>query len=99
MMIHKVKAGQTVDQLARHYSVTVKSIISTNMLPDPKKLVVGEALVIPTEDFHYTVRSGDTLRSIANRFGTTVQLLVQQNGIANPDMLNVGQVLHIPAQR
>lgn len=99
MIIHIVRAGQTLSQLARQYSVTTGSIISSNTLPNPNQLVIGEALVIPTEDFNYTVRSGDTLWNIANRFGTTVQAIVQQNGIANPNVLTVGQVLHIPAQR
>lgn len=99
MLIHTVRAGQSITQLARQYSVTVGSIVAANAIPNPDQLVVGEALVIPTEDFDYTVRSGDTLWSIANRFGTTVQAIVRQNGIANPNALTVGQVLRIPAQR
>lgn len=99
MIIHIVRAGQTLSQLARQYSVTVGSIIAANTMPNPDQLVIGEALVIPTEDFHYTVRSGDTLWNLANRFGTTVQAMIQQNGIANPNALSVGQVLRIPAQR
>ena len=61
MIIHKVKAGQTLAWLARHYSVTEKSIIAANMLPAPVRLIEGEALVIPTAGSNYTVRPGDTL--------------------------------------
>lgn len=99
MLIHIVRAGQTLGQLARQYSVTVGSIIAANGIQNPDRLVVGEALVVPTEDFLYTVRSGDTLWGIADRFGTAVQAIVQQNGIPNPNALSVGQVLRIPAQR
>lgn len=98
MMIHKVKAGQTLDLLAQLYSVDYKSIAAVNMLPAPFKLVEGEAIVIPTEDFLYTVRPGDTLQKIADRFGTTMPLLMLQNGLVS-QTVNAGQELRIPAQR
>lgn len=99
MIIHTVRAGQTLSQLARQYSVTIGAIIAANTIPNPDQLIIGEALIIPTEDFYYTVRTGDMLWSIASRFGTTAQAIAQQNGIANPNVLSVGQVLRIPAQR
>lgn len=98
MIIHKVKAGQTLDWLARHYSVHYKSIIAANMLPSPVRLINGEALVVPTEDILYTVRPGDTLSALADKFGTTVRLLMQKNNLANTEPYT-GQELLIPAQR
>lgn len=99
MIIHTIRAGQTLGQLARQYSVTTGLIIAANRIPNPDRLIIGEALVIPTEDFNYTVRSGDTLWGIANRLGTPAQAIVRQNDLANPNALSVGQVLRIPAQR
>ena len=98
MMIHKVKAGQTLELLSRLYSADDKSIAAANMLPAPFRLVDGEALVIPTEDFLYAVRPGDTPQNIADRFGTTVPLLIRQNGLAG-QRLFAGQELRIPAQQ
>lgn len=46
MNIHTVKTGQTLEQLARLYSVSPNSILSANMLT-PGRLVTGEALIIP----------------------------------------------------
>ena len=99
MILHIVRAGQTLSQLARQYSVTAGSIIAANGIQNPDQLIIGEALVIPTEDFDYTVRPGDTLWSIASRLGTTAQAIIRQNGIADPNALRVGQVLRIPARR
>jgi spore germination protein len=99
MLIHIVKQGDTLSKIATRYGVTTASIAAVNTLPDINKLVLGEALVIPTEDTEYTVQTGDTLWNIANTFGTTVQSIAQRNGIGNVNRLSRGQVLVIPAQR
>lgn len=99
MLIHIVKPGDTLYKIGNLYGVTAASIAAVNTLPDINKLVLGEALVIPTEDMNYTVRSGDTLWNIANTLGTTVEAIVQKNRISNANRLSQGQVLYIPAVR
>jgi len=44
---HVVARGHTLDAIAHRYHVTVKSIIDANHLRDPKRLRVGQKLVIP----------------------------------------------------
>jgi len=95
MLIHVVKSGESLWTIARMYGVSTSSIISVNELSMPDRLVIGQALVIPTGDAYHTVRSGESLWSIAQRYGTTVQALVQANDITNPSLIYPGMVLRI----
>lgn len=99
MLIHVVKPGEALWQIASFYRVPVSRIIEVNELPDPNLLLTGEALVIPTEDAFHTVRPGDTLWRIAQTYGTTVQAIAQANMIADPANISVGITLYIPAPR
>ena len=44
---HIVARGHTLDAIAHRYHVTVKAIVDANHLHDPKRLRVGQKLVIP----------------------------------------------------
>ena len=48
MEIHVVQSGDTLWDIARQYGVPVDQIITANALDNPDNLVVGMALVIPT---------------------------------------------------
>lgn len=99
MFIHVVMQGETLWQIANRYFVPMAEIAAVNELPDPNRLVIGQALVIPSEDLFYTVNYGDTLWGIAQTYGTTVQAILQNNQIADPDKINPGMVLVLPALR
>lgn len=99
MHIHVVQAGETLWQIANYYGVSVASIAQINGLQDPNRIVVGLALVIPTEDIYYTVQPGDTLWTIARRYGTTVEFILANNQIADPGNIYPGMVIYIPAVR
>ncbi|MCG8499494.1 MAG: LysM peptidoglycan-binding domain-containing protein [Firmicutes bacterium] len=99
MLIHVVKSGESLWQIANNYGVTLAKIINLNQLPNPNRLVVGQTLVIPTEDAFHTVRAGESLWRIAQVYGTTVQAIIQANRIANPNNIYPGLRLYIPARR
>ena len=99
MLIHVVRPGESLWQIAAKYRVTSSSISTINELPNPNQLVIGQALVIPTEDIVYTVRSGDTLWKIAQTYKTSVEVIAQANRIVNPNNIYPGLVLTIPAPR
>ena len=98
MFIHVVMPGDTLWQIAVRYDVPMAEIAAVNELPNPNQLVIGQALVIPSEDF-YVVTAGDTLWGIAGMYGTTVQAILQNNQIANPDEIIPGMILYLPAPR
>lgn len=95
MLIHVVAPGETLWRIANRYGVSVEETAAVNGLPDPGRLVVGQALVIPREDF-YTVQAGDTLWAIAREYGVPLETLVAVNRIADPGRIPAGTVLAIP---
>lgn len=96
MQIHVVQPGQSIYSIARTYNSTVGSIVGANQLPNPGRLVVGQALVIPIVGSFYQVRPGDSLYSIARQFGISYQTLARVNGISPARPLSVGFRLYIP---
>lgn len=47
-MIHIVKQGDSLYAIAKRFGTTVESIVSINEIPDPDVLVIGQALVLPS---------------------------------------------------
>lgn len=96
MQIHVVQPGQSIYSIARTYNSTVGAITGANQLPNPNRLVVGQALVIPIIGSFYQVKPGDSLYSIARQFGISYQTLARVNGISPARPLSVGFRLYIP---
>ncbi|MCL6452791.1 MAG: LysM peptidoglycan-binding domain-containing protein [Alicyclobacillus sp.] len=94
MQIHVVQRGENLYTIAQRYGVRVAQIVAANGLPNPNQLLVGQALVIPSNV--YVVRPGDTVWSIAQRFGTTPQALLQLNRLPATGILYAGQALRLP---
>jgi spore germination protein len=98
MQIHVVQPGQTLTGIAQTYSTTVNDLIEANEIPNPNRLVTGQALVIPIIGSYYWVRQGDTLWSIARRFGIDYKRLAEINRIPLNQPLRTGIRLYIPAR-
>ncbi|MCL7454821.1 MAG: LysM peptidoglycan-binding domain-containing protein [Anaerolineae bacterium] len=102
--IYVVRRGDTLYSIARHFGVSLSTLVSVNGIANPSLIFVGQRLVIPgcgpvppaPAGVWYTVRAGDTLYSIAARFGVSVWSIVAANHIANPNIIFVGQRLFIP---
>ncbi|PKR82518.1 glycosyl hydrolase family 18 protein [Heyndrickxia camelliae] len=99
MQIHVVKPNETVTGIARLYQVSVNELISANELPNPDRLVVGQALVIPIYGSFYWVQRGDSITSISRRFQIATAELARINGISVNQPLQIGMKLYIPQQR
>ncbi|MGI6151634.1 MAG: LysM peptidoglycan-binding domain-containing protein [Christensenellales bacterium] len=98
MVIYVVQSGDSLFSIAREYGVTVELLQAANQILPEQGLVVGQALVIPTDFTTHTVVAGDTLYSIARRYGTTVERLIELNPLtqSDPSMLRVGQLITVP---
>jgi spore germination protein len=99
MLIHVVRSGETLWQIANNYNVSTSSIVQVNGLLNPNQLVVGQALVIPAEGVVHVVKPGETLWRIAQTYGTTIQVILENNPIDNPANIYPGQTIYIPARR
>ncbi|WP_124726692.1 glycoside hydrolase family 18 protein [Staphylospora marina] len=97
MQIHVVSPGQTLTGIAAAYSTTVEAVVRANRIPDPSRLVPGQALVIPIQGRYYWVRRGDTLTTIARRFGIPVLRIAEANRIPLNALLTPGMRLFIPS--
>ncbi len=96
MQIHVVQTGQSIYSIAQTYNSTVGAIVGANELPNPDKLVVGQAIVIPIVGSFYWVSPGDSLYSIARNFGMNYLALAKINGISPNMSLPIGFRLYIP---
>ncbi len=81
MEIHVVRPGDTLASVAQSYGVPLAILESDNQLPDPRRLVPGQTLVVRRPIRLYTVQPGDTLYSIARENGLTPRQLLQRNPI------------------
>ncbi|RKD29502.1 LysM peptidoglycan-binding domain-containing protein [Thermohalobacter berrensis] len=99
MIIHVVEPGQTLWEIATYYRVSLGEIINVNELPNPNRLVVGQSLIIPTEDVIHTVRPDESIWQIAQLYRTTVETIIEANNIVNPNYIYPGLRLYIPAPR
>lgn len=98
MQIHVVQKGQSLYGIAQAYGINYQEIAQANELPDPSRIVVGQALVIPITGSYHWVQPGQSLYVIAEMYGLTVNELARINGLSPTQNLQVGQRLYIPAR-
>lgn len=98
MQIHVVQRGQSLFRIAHAYGTTAEAIIRVNVIPEPNRLVVGQALVIPIPGSFYWVQPGDTLYDIAKRLGVRYLAIAQANRMETNRQLRAGTRLTIPPQ-
>ncbi|MFJ7934645.1 LysM peptidoglycan-binding domain-containing protein [Sporosarcina sp. NPDC096371] len=96
MQIHVVQKGQSLYGIAQAYGISYQDIAQANEIPDPSRIVVGQALVIPITGSYHWVQPGQSLYVIAQLYGMTVNELATINGISPSATLQVGQRLYIP---
>jgi lysozyme len=92
-----IQKGDTFWGLEEKYGIPHGTLQKLNPNLDPKKLKVGQKIVVPAgfNQNYYIVKKGDTLSDIAKKYRTTVQKLVKLNNIKNPDLIYVGQKLRV----
>lgn len=98
MQIHVVQNGQSLYGIAQAYGINYQEIAQANELPDPSRIVVGQALVIPITGSYHWVQPGQSLYVIAQMYGLTVNELATINRLSPSQNLRVGQRLYIPAR-
>lgn len=97
---HRVRSGETLWQLSRHYGVDVDTLASANNLDRSVKLRAGQVLyILRAQSRIHTVVRGETLNSISRRYGASVAEILQASPGVRANDLEVGQRLTIPASR
>ena len=90
MQIHVVQKGQSLYGIAQAYGINYQEIAQANELPDPSRIVVGQALVIPITGSYHWVQPGQSLYVIAEMYGLTVNELATINRLSPSQNLRVG---------
>ncbi|WP_338449929.1 LysM peptidoglycan-binding domain-containing protein [Niallia oryzisoli] len=98
MIIHVVRSGETLWQIANRYNVNMNSIIDVNGLQKPNQLLIGQSIVIPVPGTFHVIRSGETLWSISQQYGVSIQTIVQENQLTDPNVLYPGTTIRIPSR-
>lgn len=97
MIIHVVKAGDSLYSISKRYGVPVSKIASDNEIEISQTLVIGQTIVVMVGTRQHTVKAGESLYSIARYYGTTVAAIQSANQITDPAVIRPGMVLTIPS--
>lgn len=88
MLIHVTKKGETLQSIARRYTVSAARLARDNGLAAGEEPVEGQALAILYPARVHFVRRGDTTASIARRYGVSERQLWR----CNPGLIETGPV-------
>ena len=105
---HVVQPGDTLYSIALANGTTVDQIATSNAIPNPDFIRVGQVLNVPTGPVlvaaayysgvgssAYSVQQGDTLSEIAARSGVPVEVIMGWNGLTDADRIAVGTRLRL----
>ena len=97
VLIHIVRAGETLWDIARSYGITVNEIVAANSIKNQNRIQVGQNLKILTvKGVLHKVGTGENLWEIADRYGVSLAEIVAVNKIANPSLIKAGDEIVIP---
>jgi murein DD-endopeptidase MepM/ murein hydrolase activator NlpD len=93
--VYTVKAGDTIDSIARANKVSKYAIIyANNDIKRSDLTKVGQVLVIsPLRGAIYTVKKGETAESIAKKYGTSVSSIVEYNVLSKASDIKAGDTI------
>ena len=94
---YRVKAGDSLWEIARIFNGDWKQIAEINGIKDGKNLQVGRILKIPVDEKNtYVVQKGDSLWKIARLYGVDPYSIASINEIKDAKRLKVGMRIKIP---
>ena len=83
-VIHVVQAGDTLGAIAKQYGVTVEALQEVNAISDPKRLQIGQELIIPTGGTIAPRSTPTEVRATITSIPTTPRPAVEAAMIAIP---------------
>ncbi|HEX5012694.1 MAG TPA: M23 family metallopeptidase [Candidatus Limnocylindrales bacterium] len=96
---YKVKSGDTLVTIAKHFGVKMMTLWWANNLKNKDELHIGQVLRIPPANgLVVTVKDTDTLDSLAAQYNVKPARVQELNGLDDPTLV-VGQVLVLPGAK
>ncbi|ACV59254.1 glycosyl hydrolase family 18 protein [Alicyclobacillus acidocaldarius] len=104
MQIHRVLPGETLDDIASTYGVSLRDLLRYNELASKDVIVPGIALLIPKGPplrvIRHAVKAGDTLDRLAHRYGVEPAAIANWNpGLPVEGPWPTGVTVNIPGTR
>ncbi len=99
MVVYRVMEGDTLFDISVRFNVPVERLMQLNEIEDPRRLVVGQAILVASQNenyIEYTVREGDTVWKLGQRFGSSIEQIARVNSLTDPSLIYPGQGLIIP---
>ena len=102
---HKVRRGESLITIAKHYRIPLRDIQRANAIQNPHFIKIGQRLKIPPPADAmlsqagpkvHKVRSGQTLWDIARAHSVSLEALLAHNQLDKSQLLHVGTRLQIP---
>ena len=94
--VYEVKSGDTLEEVAKLFSVSVNTIIWANTLTS-KTISKGDTLIIlPITGIKHLVKKGDTIGSIAKKYKADAQDIATYNGHSVEATLLFGDTIIVP---
>ena len=95
--VYVVRSGDSIEQIAKLFDVSVNTIRWANGLKAGDKLQEGDVLLIlPVSGIEYTIKKGDTLAKIAKFYKADSDDIAQYNGITADSQLVIGDKVIVP---
>lgn len=108
---HVVRKGETLTSISRQYGVSINSIVQSNGLTNPDKILAGQTLALNSQrpitpspniqeigtpiNGQYVVKEGDTISRIAKAHGVSNTSLLAANQNIDPNKILAGQKILI----
>jgi murein DD-endopeptidase MepM/ murein hydrolase activator NlpD len=94
--VYKVKSGDTLSGIAKHFGLNMGTIISFNKINNARSLGLGTKLTIPNYNgLLYKVKTGDSLNLISKRYNISLNNLLDWNNLET-SVLKKNQILFLP---
>jgi murein DD-endopeptidase MepM/ murein hydrolase activator NlpD len=104
---HVVQPGETLNQIAVRYNLTLDQLIAANNIANPDAIYIGQVLLLPqfnvasnpvieSVDIAYVMLPGETLETIADRYGITLEALLEANAPSDDTLIDPSQPIIIP---
>ncbi len=98
-VMHKIKSGETLEQLSKRYNVPKNSIMMENMMGSEERLANRRIQIPITKPYlkntrFHTVKSGETLLSVAQLYNVTLEQIKAKNPFAT-NVLKEGEEIKI----
>jgi murein DD-endopeptidase MepM/ murein hydrolase activator NlpD len=99
VIIHKVKNGETIGDIARQYNISVDTLMTVNNMQAGTSVQPDqELLILPVDGVLHIVRPGQKLARISELYGVSQDVISRQNNIRG-SFIVAGQQLIIPGAK